>query len=157
MARLLISISQIPNSTGPSSLKCKSVKTNFVILTCYQVISWLRKKWIKWASKLWTKPWWIDRFHKSQSVPVPCPIMLHSEQKCAHCGIWNRCILGFVNYRQVSNISCTLAGKNCWSLRCSWSIACRRCSNYIFILDLIPGINSLGKDNCKARRESQKR
>ena len=24
----------------------------------------------------------------------------------------------------------------CWSLRCSWSIACRRCSNYIFILDL---------------------
>ena len=22
---------------------------------------------------------------------------------------------------------------NCWSLRCSWSIACRRCSNYIFI------------------------
>ena len=25
---------------------------------------------------------------------------------------------------------------NCWSLRCSWSIAWRRCSNYIFILDL---------------------
>ena len=29
---------------------------------------------------------------------------------------------------------------NCRSLRCSWSIACRRCSNYIFILDLTPGL-----------------
>ena len=45
---------------------------------------------------------------------------------------------------------------NCWSLRCSWSIACRRCSNYIFILNLIFGINSLGKDNCKTRRETLK-
>ena len=41
---------------------------------------------------------------------------------------------------------------NCWSLRCSWSIACRRCSNYIFIPDLTPGFNGLGKDNCKTRR-----
>ena len=40
---------------------------------------------------------------------------------------------------------------NCWSLRCSWSIACRRCSNYIFILDLTPGFNGLGKGNCKTR------
>ena len=41
-----------------------------------------------------------------------------------------------------------------WSLRCSWSIACRRCSNYIFILDLTPGFNGLGKDNYKTRRET---
>ena len=40
----------------------------------------------------------------------------------------------------------------CWSLRCSWSIACWRCSNYIFIIDLIAGFNRLGKDNCKTRR-----
>ena len=33
--------------------------------------------------------------------------------------------------------------------RCSWSIACRRCSNYIFILDLTHGFNRFGKDNCK--------
>ena len=60
-------------------------------------------------------------------------------------------------HRQVSNIRCTLSGQlNCWSLRCSWSIACRRCSNYIFILDLIPGINILGKDNCKTRQETLK-
>ena len=42
----------------------------------------------------------------------------------------------------------------CWSLRCSWSIACQRCSNYIFILVLTPGINKLGKANLKKRRES---
>ena len=42
---------------------------------------------------------------------------------------------------------------NSWSLRCSWSLACRRCSNYIFILGLTPGFNRLHKDNCKARRE----
>ena len=41
-----------------------------------------------------------------------------------------------------------------WSLRCSWSIACRRCSNYIFILNLTPGSNGLGKDNCKTRWEA---
>ena len=40
---------------------------------------------------------------------------------------------------------------NCWSLRCSWSIACRRYSNYIFILYSTPGFNRLGKDKCKAR------
>ena len=41
----------------------------------------------------------------------------------------------------------------CWSLRCGWIIACRRCSNYIFILDLTADFNGLVKDNCKARRE----
>ena len=45
---------------------------------------------------------------------------------------------------------------NCWSLRCSWSIACRRCSNYIFILNLTPGFNGLGKDTFKVRREAFK-
>ena len=45
---------------------------------------------------------------------------------------------------------------NCWSLRCSWSIACRRCSNYIFILNLTPGFNGLGKYNYKMRREAFK-
>ena len=43
---------------------------------------------------------------------------------------------------------------NCWSLRCGWSIAYRRCFNYIFILDLTPGFNGLGKENCKTRRET---
>ena len=43
---------------------------------------------------------------------------------------------------------------NCWSLRCSWSTAYRRCSNYIFILHLTPGFNMLRKDNCKPSREA---
>ena len=43
------------------------------------------------------------------------------------------------------------------SLRCSWSIACRRCSNHIFIFDLTPGgVNKLRKGNCKTRRETFK-
>ena len=45
---------------------------------------------------------------------------------------------------------------NCRSLRCSWSIACRRCSNYIFILDLTPGFIGLGEDNSTTRRETFK-
>ena len=32
----------------------------------------------------------------------------------------------------------------------------RRCSNYIFMFDLITAINGLGKDNCKTRRETLK-
>ena len=45
---------------------------------------------------------------------------------------------------------------NCRSLRCSWSIACRPCSNYIFILDLTPGFKGLGKDDFKTGWESFK-
>ena len=45
---------------------------------------------------------------------------------------------------------------SCWSLRCSWSITCRRCSNYIFILNLTPGFDGLGKDNYKMRRDAFK-
>ena len=52
-----------------------------------------------------------------------------------------------LRYRKVSNIRRT-------SLRCSWSIACRRYSNYIFILNLTPGFNGSGTGNCKTRRET---
>ena len=57
-------------------------------------------------------------------------------------------------YRKVSNITHFNRQWNCWSLRCSWSMACRRCSNYIFILNLTPGFIGLGKDNRKTRRET---
>ena len=43
---------------------------------------------------------------------------------------------------------------NCWQLGCSWSIACRRCPNYIFIIYLTPGLNGLDIDNCKKRWET---
>ena len=36
---------------------------------------------------------------------------------------------------------------NCWSLRCSWSIDYRCCSNYILILHLTLGFNILHKEN----------
>ena len=62
-----------------------------------------------------------------------------------------------INYCQVSNIRRTFVGnENCWSFRWSWSIACRRCSNYIFILDLTPGFIGLAEDNCTTRREMSK-
>ena len=46
--------------------------------------------------------------------------------------------------------------KNCSSFTCNWSMACRCCSNYIFILILTPGFNGLGKDKCKIRWDSLK-
>ena len=46
--------------------------------------------------------------------------------------------------------------ENCRSLRCSWIIACRRCSNYIFILDLTSGFKGFGKDSRKTIWESFK-
>ena len=62
------------------------------------------------------------------------------------------------DYRQVSNIRHTLVGNKIvdHSDVVGASIACRRCSNYIFILDLTPGFIGLDKDNCKMRRETFK-
>ena len=42
---------------------------------------------------------------------------------------------------------------SCLSLGCSLSTTCRRCFNYIFILNLTPGFNWLKKDYCKTRRK----
>ena len=42
----------------------------------------------------------------------------------------------YFNYFQISS-----GQYHCWSLRCSWSITCQCCSNYIFILNLTPGFN----------------
>ena len=58
-------------------------------------------------------------------------------------------------YRQTSNIRRALVD-NFLSLRCSWSISSRHCSSYIFVLDLTPGFNGLGKNICKTRRGSFK-
>ena len=58
-------------------------------------------------------------------------------------------------YRQNSNTMRTLmCNKIADHSNVSGSIACRRCSNYIFILDLTPSFNGLGKDNRKTRRET---
>ena len=59
------------------------------------------------------------------------------------------------DFRQVYNIRRTLVGNTIvhHSDACSWSIACRRCSNCIFIIDLTLGFNIFGKDNCQTRWE----
>ena len=46
--------------------------------------------------------------------------------------------------------------QNRWSLRCSWSIACRLYSSYIFILNLELGFIGMDKDNHKTRCEAFK-
>ena len=115
-----------------------------------------------------TRPlWWESPGHrwipltKASDVEFWCFLWSLPEQMVEQtieiemppCSSWRHCndmILSPI-YRQVSNIRRQL---NCWSLRCSWSIACRRCSNYIFILCLTPGFSRLGKDKGKTRRES---
>ena len=54
------------------------------------------------------------------------------------------------NYCQTSNISCTLVGNKIVDHS---DVVGRRCSNYIFILDLTHGFNGLGKGNCKMKWE----
>ena len=101
--------------------------------------------------------------------PLPQPVLIYRQRNPLaiswthfHSRSFNEMIVSNHNpkslperlmYRQVSNIIRQL---NCWSLRCSWSIACRRCSNYIFIINLTPGFNGLGKDNYKMRWEAFK-
>ena len=60
----------------------------------------------------------------------------------------------YYTYRKTSNISRTLVGNKIVDHWCSWSIACRHCSNYIFILDLTPGFKGFGKDSRKTVLES---
>ena len=56
-------------------------------------------------------------------------------------------------YPQASYIRRTLVGKRIVDhADVVGSIACRRCSNYIFIPDLTPGFNKLRKGNSKKRQ-----
>ena len=58
-------------------------------------------------------------------------------------------------YLQTSNISLTLVGIKIVDHSDEVG-ACRRCSIYIFILELTRGSSGLSKDNCKTRRETFK-
>ena len=74
---------------------------------------------------------------------------------------WGQCfyVISSVTIRLPSNLwykTCLNWQWNCWSLRCSWSIACRRCSNYTFILNLTHGFNIMNKGNCNTRRHAFK-
>ena len=61
-----------------------------------------------------------------------------------------------VKYRQTYNIRRTFVGNIIVDNSICWSIACRRCSKYIFIIHLIPGPNGPDIDNCKTRWETFK-
>ena len=58
-------------------------------------------------------------------------------------------------YRKTSNISRTLVGNKIVD-NSDIVGECRRCSNYIFILNLTPGFSGSGKDHCKTRQEKSK-
>ena len=53
--------------------------------------------------------------------------------------------MDIMKYHQASNISDILVANKMVG---DSEVTCRRCSNYIFIIDLTPGFNGLGKDNC---------
>ena len=54
-------------------------------------------------------------------------------------------------YRQTSKL-----GRKLVSNKIADHRACRGCSNYIFVLDLTPGVNGLSKKTCKTRRVTLK-
>ena len=106
----------------------------------HSLYHWVLMSW--WRNEPWhQQPWYclcwteiIQSLHFN-----PCHVEL-----CLGNIMINIYILSNLWYR--AHLSRQLT---CWSLRCSWSIACRRCSNYIFILDLTPGFNGCGEDRCK--------
>ena len=128
------------------------------VLTCNYSV-WIANQFVQWRGTcnslfpvdhiLWqATPNCTERFLKHEEII----------NDWSFCGVRYSCGLPKaykLTHRQTSNIS-LIRQYNCWSLRCNWSIACRRCSNYIIILDWSPGFNGLRKDNCKARRESFK-
>ena len=66
-------------------------------------------------------------------------------------GSWQTCLgLGSMSRYSAQILICIL---NCWSLRYSWGIAYRPAPTKTFILDITPGFNGLGKDDCKTRWE----
>ena len=63
--------------------------------------------------------------------------------------------IGNVKYHQSSDISHTFVGNNIVNhsdVAGASPVGAR--SNYIFVLDLAPGFNGLGKNNCTTRREA---
>ena len=105
-------------------------------------------------------------------IPVPADVLGHNGSRTSM-GIshWLRSLYVLVNvlwainfpnvtlrygtYRKTSYISHTLVGNKFvdHSDVVGAAPVCRRCSNYIFILDLTPGFNGLGKDHCKRRQD----
>ena len=57
-------------------------------------------------------------------------------------------------YCKTSDIKSTSVENKIVDHSCSWSITCRRCSNYVFIPDITAGFNGSGKDHCMMTPET---
>ena len=80
-----------------------------------------------------------------------CIILTLADNELSQCGPSSLPVLTYhQNYHKTSYIRHTLVANKIGD---HLDIACRRCSNYIFILNLIPGLIGMSKDNCKARQE----
>ena len=76
-----------------------------------------------------------------------CMFIYYADEPYSYMGCHRNGVLND-SYRQTSNISRTLVGKK--------NVDHSDVVNYIFILDLTPGFNGLGKGNSKTRRETLK-
>ena len=97
----------------------------------------------------------------SENVVCNIPVILfrHHFVEYRHFSSWvNLPFKTSQQYHQTSNISCTLLGNDIIDHSDVVGAApnCRCCSNYIPILNLTPGFNTLSKANCKTRRETFK-
>ena len=109
---------------------------------------------------IWYSVYWLRVSYEPNINKCSCFFLLTDIMKCmcmCICICIQHTYTYISGYRQISNIGGTLLWQqNSRSLRCSWNTACRRCSNYIFILYLTPGFNRLRKDSCKMRQETFK-
>ena len=82
--------------------------------------------------------------------PVASVAAIPDEANCSWLHQSHHCEFGscVYIYRQIFNIRHIRRQSDCRSLSAN-----RRCSNYIFILDLTPGLNRLGRNNCETWRE----
>ena len=94
----------------------------------------------------WLLSWWLCRMNRFLSS-------IRNDFNYQH----HLCVKNWQKmqmYPQTSDIRHTLVGNKIVDHPdVVWSIACWRCSNYIFILDLTLGFNGLSRDNCKTRWE----
>ena len=118
-----------------------------------------RERWVNVAS-MWQGRWGSQDLCVlvDSHVPLSCRFhyLIDSIILSTPCQ-WPQMAGAFYGYHQTSNIRFRHALVGNKIVHHSDVVgACRRCSNYIFILDLTPGFNRLCKDNCKTRRETFK-
>ena len=122
---------------GISALRWMSLNLIDDKSTLVQEMAWRSQATSHYLSQCWprslspygvTRPQWVKMIETSQ---MEISRAFHPVTVC---------------YCQTCNIRQTSIGNKL--------VHHKQCSIYIFILDFIPGFNGLGKDKCKARRET---